>query len=122
MADLFTKYKTIIYVLAGVLVAGGAWYMFGSSGGQSSDVLTTQNLTDTNGVVDKDLVETLLQLRAVSLSGTILSDPGFVSLKDFGTQIVPEPVGRPNPFAPIASSSSVATPARTNDLFSGKRQ
>ena len=61
--------------------------------------------------VDSDVVTILLQLRAVSLSGTIFSDAAFTSLKDFGSQIVPEPVGRANPFAPLTAVASTSRSA-----------
>lgn len=70
---------------------------------------------------DQELVSTLLALRTVTLSGTIFQDPAFTSLMDFSTTIVPEPVGRANPFAPLQSSTSSPDTTRTNQLFTPKR-
>lgn len=106
--NLFGKYKLFIFIALGCVVALVAWWGF-SGDNASESLLTTQNVADsTQG--DKALIDTLLQLRAVSLSGTIFSDPAFMNLRDFGTQIIPEPVGRPNPFAPIVTTSSRAAP------------
>ncbi len=91
-------------VLIGVLVVGGAWYVF--SRDTSTDVLLTSETVLAESTVEKGIVETLLTLRAVSLSGTIFSDSAFGILRDFGTQIVQEPVGRPNPFAPRGVATS----------------
>ena len=88
-----------MYAALGILIAMIAWYMLSSK--PSSSTLLSSNETAEAGATEKGLVEVLLQLRAVTLSGTILSDPAFLSLRDFGTQIVPEPIGRPNPFAPF---------------------
>lgn len=54
--------------------------------------------------VDRELQDTLDQVRAIQLNDPILSDPAFLSLQDFGQQIVPEPFGRPIPFAPISGT------------------
>ena len=98
MMSIF-KNKMVMLVLAGVVLAGIVWYSFLRD--KSAPVLLqTEDLTSATAV-DSDIVEILLQLRAVSLSGTIFTDPVFISLQDFGREIVPEPVGRPNPFAPL---------------------
>lgn len=74
-------------------------------------VTPTGSGSPTQQSADQELVATLLTLRAVTLSGTIFDDPAFMSLRDFGTTIVAEPVGRPNPFAPLGS-----TPTATSSL------
>lgn len=113
MGQLFSQYKLFLYAGVGVLIAIGAWWVL-SAGPQDDALLATESATG-GGLVDKDLVGTLLQLRAVSLSGTIFSDPAFIELQDFGTQIIPEPVGRENPFAPT-SFRSTSSPSG-NQLF-----
>ncbi|MBI4093621.1 hypothetical protein HY417_01535 [Candidatus Kaiserbacteria bacterium] len=108
--QFFSQYKLYLFLGVAVVIAIGAWFVLSEP---SQEELTT---TSVNGSgVDKDLVGTLLQLRTVSLSGTVFSDPAFQSLQDFGTQIIPEPVGRPNPFAP-ASYRPTST-ASGNKLF-----
>lgn len=99
-----------LVILGAVVIAGGVWW--GLMGGtQSDDTLTTAGLSSPT---QDAVVQTLLALRAVKLDGTIFSDPAFLSLEDFSTQIVPEPVGRDNPFAPTsrgATSTGTAKPA-----------
>ena len=102
------KNKMVLLILAGVLLAGFVWYSFLRD--KSTTLLKTEDLT-AGTAVDSDIVSVLLQLRAVSLSGTIFTDPAFISLKDFGSQIVPEPVGRANPFAPLSSTGATSTPS-----------
>jgi len=114
MMSLF-KNRIVILVLAGVVLAGVVWYSFMRDKG-TKPLLQTEDLTEATAV-DNDVVQILLQLRAVSLSGTIFSDPVFLSLTDYGSQIVPEPVGRANPFAPIgATGASTTTSARSKPL------
>ncbi|MBI2612332.1 hypothetical protein HYW59_00750 [Candidatus Kaiserbacteria bacterium] len=100
MGQLFSQYKLYALALVGIAVAIGAWWVF-SAEPQDDALLATESPMG-GGLVDKELVGSLLQLRAVSLGGTIFSDPAFIELQDFGTQIIPEPVGRPNPFAPTS--------------------
>ncbi len=94
------KNKFVIGIAVIALAALAWWGLAGSSA--PTPLLTTETSTTAS---DAELVITLLQLRAVTLSGTIFTDPAFMSLKDFGKEIVPEPVGRSNPFAPLPSSA-----------------
>jgi len=113
MSTLFSQYKLYLIAIVGVLIAIGAWWML--TGEPQDDALLVTESPQGGSLVDKDLVGTLLQLRAVSLGGTIFSDPAFIELQDFGTQIIPEPVGRPNPFAPTSFRSTSTTSG--NQLF-----
>ena len=98
MSSLFSS-NIVIAVIVGLIVVVGAWYMFFSGSGGNDELLATTVVSD-ESAVERGIVDTLLTLRAVTLSGTIFSDPAFGTLRDFGTQIIPEPIGRPNPFAP----------------------
>ena len=93
------------WILIGIalLIAGGTWYGLSASS-PSSDLVSTPIATVANPA-EQGLIAILLTLRAVKLDGTILTDPVFVSLKDFSTEIVKEPIGRENPFAPLSSQS-----------------
>ena len=121
MFGMIMEHKGIAALVLLVLI-GVAWYEFSSPPAPSS-LLTTTSTTGASGP-DQQLVSTLLTLRTVTLTGTILSDPAFRSLKDFSTQIVPTDVGRADPFAPTAGTSGVqvpATPASKNTrLFAPK--
>lgn len=103
--------KFVILILGSLVAATAAWYLFLRDTTPQA-LLTTEDLTTSSGA-DKDVVETLLQLRAITLSGTIFSDPAFVALKDNGTQIVPEPVGRENPFLPLPGMTQAPTQTAT---------
>lgn len=111
MGALLNKYKIWI-VLVGVIVAGGVWFGLSSSP-SSSSVLTTTDVNSTSAA-DQDLVNTLLQLRAVSLNGAIFTNVSFMGLQDFSTHIVQEPVGRDDPFAPIDGSMSAVQPSASS--------
>ncbi len=100
-------------IILGVLVVAliGWWTLSGGSTGSTAPTLSTSNAAGVSSPADQTLVTTLLALRAVQLDGTIFSDPAFMSLKDFSTPIVPEPIGRSNPFAPLSSGSGNTTAA-----------
>ncbi|MDO8561729.1 MAG: hypothetical protein Q7S05_02785 [bacterium] len=102
--EFISRYKWMLLGL-GVVVAGFVWY---ASSGTSTPaaLLTTESGGGAVSPVDKSLLENLLLLRAVTLEGTILQDPAFQSLQDFGTQIIAEPIGRSDPFAPLGSSAA----------------
>lgn len=104
--------KFVILILGSVIAATAAWYLFLRDTAPQA-LLTTEDLTASSGA-DKDVVETLLQLRAITLSGTIFTDPAFIALKDNGTQIVPEPVGRDNPFLPLPGMTQTPGAATTS--------
>src|SRR4051812_35513348 len=101
--DWIKKHFVIVLILI-IVVVIGVWYGMSGGGAAPTSNLTTETVGDTGSPTadeqDRDLVETLLTLRAITLSGTIFTDPAFKSLQDFGTTIIPEPVGRDNPFAP----------------------
>ena len=107
----------LLVILGVIMAAGFAWYfLLGSSPAPASPL----SATPVNGAnaSDKNIVATLLTLHAVTLDGTIFSNPVFVSLKDFSTAIVPEPVGRPDPFAPFSRENAAsATSTRSTQIF-----
>ncbi|HEY4514122.1 MAG TPA: hypothetical protein VJH69_02250 [Candidatus Paceibacterota bacterium] len=93
----------LLLVLVVLLLIGFIWY---GSGDESSSPLTTED-TDVNNP-SREIVTKLLALQVVTLTGTIFSDPAFKGLKDFSTQIIPEEMGRPDPFAPLGRSADAA--------------
>ncbi len=111
MTSLFSR-NTLLVVAVGIALLIGLWYMF-SGDKPKGALLTTTSVSGTESIAEIGIVETLLTLRDVSLSGTIFSDPAFGALRDFGTQIIPEPVGRPNPFAPRGVGDSSTTDKNT---------
>lgn len=97
----------LVFILVVAVVAIGVWYGLSQSGAPAP-LLTTSavDVSPSEQSTDQEIIGTLLALRSVTLSGSIFSDPAFVSLQDFGTTIIPEPVGRQNPFAPLSSQNA----------------
>ncbi len=108
----------LILILAGLVVAGFVWYGL-SPAAESADLVSTP--IEKNGTqADPGIVATLLTLRAVKLDGTIFSGTTFKELKDFSTEIVSEPVGRTNPFAPLSAGSGLPNSTSTQPQNSAR--
>jgi len=95
----FLAQHKLFVILGSIALAVGVWYTLAPSSA-TGPVLSSEG-GDGPG---RDVVETLRQLDAVKLDAAIFSEPAFTILKDFSTQIIPEPVGRPNPFAPLGQN------------------
>ena len=104
--------NTFIALSLVVLVVFGMWWGLPDS---SSEQLTTE-VVGTGP--DGNVVNALITLRTVTLTGTIFSDPSFISLKDLGVDIVPEPAGRRNPFAPLMSNVQAVAPTTPSQAVS----
>lgn len=104
MIDLIKQNKVILIVLL-IVVAAGAWYIFAGSSGTAA---LTESSPAGESPAEKALLDSLLTLQAIKLEGQIFQDQAFMSLKDFSTQIVQEPVGRTNPFAPLSGVGQTA--------------
>jgi len=111
----------LFIAIAVVAIVGGVWYGLSNSR-EPEALLTTSTPGGAARTEDQQLVATLLALRAVTLESAIFDDPSFVSLRDFSTTIVPEPVGRENPFAPLSPlSTSTPDTRHTIELFTPAR-
>lgn len=103
MLDLLKKNKIIIGILI-VIIAAFAW--FGLSDQQPTTSLLSNESRSSNSAADQEILRVLLDMRSIRLDSSIFENPAFASLRDFGRDIVPEPVGRTNPFAPVGSTQT----------------
>jgi len=89
--------NTIIAIVIGLVVLAAAAYMLffrTDASAVSSSVPTTP--------AEATFVNLAEQLKPLGFDTTILSDPRFIALTDIHTAILPEPIGRKDPFAPLA--------------------
>jgi hypothetical protein len=93
------KYKNIILIIAIFIIAFVAYTML--FGGERDEALLTSESVEEISDVEGNLLPLLMELRKVELEASIFSSPAFRSLQDFSQELVPEPVGRRNPFAPL---------------------
>lgn len=99
----FIRNNLPVIIFFAVCIAGLYLYQTYFVSGTPADVLSTESATPT--LSGSALLSSLSDLRAVTLDGAIFNDPVFDSLIDYGINIPPEPVGRPNPFAPLTTQA-----------------
>lgn len=113
MFDSLKKNKILLIVFVAVALLFAWFTLSGGSNTAPSRVLTTAS-SSSRVAVDQDILRLLLDMRSISLDGSVFNTPAFVLLRDFGREIVPEPVGRENPFAP---TNSAPTQSADSSLF-----
>lgn len=92
----FSKNKILLVALLLVAVVGYYIFMVGGD-----DPLT---VSESGGevTIGQEIIIELNRLKALrNIREDIFVNPVFVSLQDFTQQVVPEPLGRNNPFSPI---------------------
>lgn len=109
--ELLRKNFAVIGIIV-IVVLGGIWYSM-SSGSVSQEVAVTEGGVlvasegDPESSGDPDVLKLLLDMRAIKLDGRLFKSPAFRALQDTGKQILAEPKGRANPFAPVGSSNDI---------------
>lgn len=107
--ELLKKNFPLIGIII-IVILGAAWYALSSGSGTDAPVEVTEGgvLVATQGdpeaEADPDVLKLLLDMRAIKLDGRLFKAPAFRALQDTGKQILAEPKGRQNPFAPVGSS------------------
>jgi hypothetical protein len=99
MINLIKQNKIILIVLV-VIIAGFVWFGLSDREPASSGLLSTETRGSTSAA-EQEILRLLLDMRSIRLSSSIFENPAFATLRDFGRGIIPEPVGRANPFAPM---------------------
>lgn len=119
--DIIMRHKLITAIIV-VMLIGAAWYEFTGTSAAPASILQTTGVA--TGTGEASIVSTLLQLQAVNLDGTVLANPAFLSLQDFTTQVVNEPTGRPDPFAPLSGApvSTTSSAKVSPNLFAPAKQ
>ena len=101
---IIKRYQNIIMIAVIVIAAFIAYSYFFAP---KDEAVLTQESATTQSDVDKELIALLFELKAISLDDAIFSNPQFQSLQDFSQTLVPEPVGRTNPFAPFSGGTAL---------------
>jgi hypothetical protein len=100
----------ILIALAILAAIGAAGYFYATRDRiADTDLLTSTPVGAGSEALEGDLLTALGQLRQLKLDETIFDNPVFTSFTDYGTELLPQPKGRPNPFAPF-DSISTSTP------------
>jgi hypothetical protein len=92
-----------ILALGLIVVAVAGYYIFTSSK-DAPEPLTTVETNNADSISQQLIIE-LNRLKGLrSIDDSIFRDPVFVSLQDYTQAVVPQPLGRTNPFAPIGAN------------------
>ena len=120
---MFNIKKIIIIVVVIALAFGVYAYFFvgdtaGNSSGVTKQAVTTSSQSATAGLdgPGKEFVVQLLAIQNIKFNLQLFSDSVFIGLQDWSRELVPQEVGRPNPFAPLVGDSSSQA---TTGTFSG---
>ena len=106
--------KKIIIGVVIVILLFGLYKAF--SGGEEEAALSSETPSGLPAEQGGVLLSLLLELKSITLADAIFADAAFQTLEDFTVKLVPEPIGRRNPFAPIGTVESVETaPASTTE-------
>ncbi|MCW9054443.1 MAG: hypothetical protein OQJ98_00460 [Candidatus Pacebacteria bacterium] len=101
MMELLQKYKTLIIVLVLIVIGFVLYSLFFTSGNDGS-VLVSQKPSGA-AREGNELPILLVNLKSIRLDKALFDDAAFQSLTDFGQELIPQPTGRPNPFAPVGT-------------------
>jgi len=90
--------NTILIILTVCIVGGGAsWYLYEQN---SVEAPLTAGTTQNEKQIEFQMLVT--QLQPISFNTSIFTDVNFLALQDITTEIAREPLGRPDPFAPVS--------------------
>jgi hypothetical protein len=106
----------VIVVIIGFVVF--TYFKNSSNDNSSSTIVAEQRVAEFAGA--REILSLLNKMSNVKLDDSIFNDSSFNSLRDTTVVLVPQPINRNNPFAPIGTDgpittkSSVVSPAVKN--------
>lgn len=107
MSEIFQKLKTPIIIIA-VLFAGLVSYNLFIKKPESQTLLKTTAQTDVKAP-GSNFLPILLEVQGVTLDEKLFLDPVFRALVDWSLPIVPETLGKNNPFSNALSLSGTSS-------------
>lgn len=117
MLDIIKQNKVVLGIVVLIVVAF-AW--FGMADRQPTTSLLSNESRGDASVAEQEILRLLLDMRSIRLDSSIFENPAFASLRDFGREIVPEPVGRTNPFEPTKTFLEVSEEDEAADAIFGQ--
>lgn len=90
-----------ISIGVGILIGCFFLYTFWFRGGDDTSALKVES--GVNGVIEREFINELNELKHLTIDEAFLQSQLFTDLIDFTVPVKTEPVGRPNPFAPLTA-------------------
>jgi hypothetical protein len=109
--------KAIILVVVVIIIAV-FWNIFSGKKADDASLTVVEGegsafaLTD-DSIVEDTFLGTLLNISTLSLNDSVFGDPRFASLQDFTVTLIPQSIGRTNPFLPTSTGVSPTTTTTT---------
>ena len=98
--NFFSRYRSTLVIIALIIAA---FFIYSFFFAPKDDAVLKESGGTTTVSVDNELIALLLELKALKLDDSLFSNSAFQSLQDFSQALVPEPIGRENPFAPLGA-------------------
>lgn len=119
---MFNTKKIIIIVVVVVLAFIGYSFLISGNSSKSGSGVTKQNVANTTSALasptldgpGKEFVSQLLAIKTIKFNLDFFKDEVFRGLQDWTREILPQESGRPNPFAPLDSDSSLTISSLSN--------
>mgnify|MGYP001008770089 CR=1 FL=1 len=108
---MFQKYKKPIIILAAIIALFVLYSTFLKK--EEEPVIGAVSSTKGLSAENSELIMLLSELRSIHLDRDFFRNETFLTLFDFTVKLIPEPVSRQNPFAPIGSDGDI--PQTQND-------
>lgn len=96
----YMKKLTVILIIILVLASFVYFYMKGNELSKNSSLLEGST-PDVSNNVGAEVLALLNQVKLIKIDSTIFESPVYKTLVDYTVEVPPQPVGRPNPFAPV---------------------
>lgn len=68
-----------------------------------SNLVSSADQVEPKSPFNPEQMAMLGRIEGLKIDGSIFQDQSFKSLKDLTVELAPQPVGRPNPFAPLGA-------------------
>jgi hypothetical protein len=91
--------KNILTFAAALIVLLGGFYYFFFIASSSDETVLTSGAPASEAEIS--FITLVSQLDPIAFDTRLLSDSRFMGLVDIRTEVVPEPVGRTDPFGPL---------------------
>ena len=104
--------KPIVTIIIIIVVAAMVYFYFSGDPVDTTSSIEDPSVTSETLVAGSQILALLNQISVIDIETSIFNTPVYRSLVDHTVTVLPQNVGRPNPFAPAFSATPPATSPR----------
>jgi hypothetical protein len=93
--------KNPLAIVIILIVLGGLVYFFMNGNPLPNTGLLQSPSADVSSTIGTEILSLLNQIKSLEIDASVFSNPAYKTLVDYSVVVPPQPVGRPNPFAPV---------------------